>query len=327
MTKKKQNTNSFQLKGEHDLVVYCHQIASVATKENGPYFLITSRDNLLNMESTLILSRRFEKDSKELIEKRLQMNLNYTERDVEKLAQMLQHVPMALQQAIDYINEQQLEASISGRRYDIQDYFDKFVIERDGLPNDLKNNRETTFVTTSLALKAIGKYEGIGANALKILPYLAYLYVSVDNIDPRMFHSLFANNYSESEKGFRLLAKYSLISNSANESTLFQIHPAVQRSVQIIFKEHEKENLELAMEVIDPTLHQLYVYNEEEYEGCLDACTPGQLHLYGNLKKYIERDVHLYQKYSRFYDDLDMLALCETVRKVSIKKKKDRVDE
>lgn len=69
---------------------------------------------------------------KSLVEKEL-IDIDFTESDIEKLAETLEYFPFKIQRAITYIKQQHIKQCISGGNYGVQDYLDKIEKEKSKL--------------------------------------------------------------------------------------------------------------------------------------------------------------------------------------------------
>lgn len=314
----------FTFKGDNEnLVVHCRKSASDSTKECRPFFIFTSRNRkcLLGVPS-LDLNVFTKKDAEELIKNGLS-NTEITDQEVEKLAVILQFFPLALRQAIAYINEQHEIRNVFGERYEIQNYFKAFDKQKEKLleypfHDDFGGYGKTTFITWNVTFDAIKADEENGVNAIRILQILAYLYA--DRIDSKIFLSLFQNDSTCSARAFLLLEKYSMISKI--ENSFYQIHRLVQVVVQSKFKGDEEKILEQAIQIIHPLFYESYLEKSSEKWNVvsLKQCTLEKLLHYNSLAIHTKKHKSLDKKFGKYLEEFsDGVYLNATVR--------DNVDE
>ncbi|MFZ2776470.1 MAG: NB-ARC domain-containing protein, partial [Candidatus Rickettsiella isopodorum] len=206
-----------------------------STPGNKPTVLITSRySNWNNIATTLSLSVFTGQETEELIKKSLDLEDNQYERIME-LNQLLQGLPLALQQALAYIKlKRNTDASFS-----IFHYIELYKRKQQELLkfnfSDYANDPylKTVFTTWIITLDKIKSYE-IGQGALNILNIMAYL--SPDSISAAKFFQVIQLNRSfklmDLNEIMNLLSSYSMINPKDNEDK-YSIHRLVQQVIRL----------------------------------------------------------------------------------------------
>jgi hypothetical protein len=197
-----------------------------------------------------------------------------SEEDASKLADKLQRLPLAIQQAIAYIKDQYLEGS---------DYVSKYISELNTSAQKLLNDERfqntndyflTTFTTWQITLDRIKDIED-GELAIRVMNVLAYL--NPDNISAEFLLNLFRAGQSEvdtgtnAERGLKLIGKYSMLKM---EKGKVHIHRLVQQVVRLNSGSQELHILDQILEFIAKCLsvHKLTEFNRE--------CMSHGLHLF-----------------------------------------------
>lgn len=205
--------------------------------------LITSRwRRWENMEIRVIPLNPFTpQESEEFIRKEVRKsNVN---KEIEKLAKKLGHLPLALKQATAYINQEKISIKEYLRRYE------KKADELLGFGflgyND--QYKETVLTTWLVTLDKIKKKEA-GKNAMEILNVMAYL--APDDIEGSMLSTLDIGR-SELTSAIELLKNYSMIDQGKKDG-LLNIHRLVQEIIRIGLQTEgkEKEVLRNAIQAI-----------------------------------------------------------------------------
>ncbi|MES2141701.1 MAG: NB-ARC domain-containing protein [Pseudomonadota bacterium] len=197
---------------------------------NQPSILITSRYSYWqNVASVISLGVFTEEESMLLIKKELNIMDNTQDEKIKELTVILQGLPLALQQALAYIN---LQKNINSE-FSIRNYIELYKEKTEQLLNfDFSNYindpyTKTVFTTWQITLEKIQDDKNIGKNALEILNIMAYL--CPDKISNSLFLRL---GNSELSSALYLLRSYSMISpgSQRDEST---VHRLVQQVVRI----------------------------------------------------------------------------------------------
>ncbi len=201
---------------------------------NKPTVLITSRyTNWSNIAPVIALPVFTELETIEMIQKSLHL-IHIRGSAMKELNQLLQGLPLALQQAIAYIKLRQH----TNPNFSIKDYIKLFKIKAKELLNfnyfEYSNDSylKTVFTTWLVTLDKI-KTEKLGPNALAILNIMAYLYP--DYIPKGKFYYLTRLyeklELSDIDKILNLLISYSMI-NSKDEAS-YMIHRLTQQTLRI----------------------------------------------------------------------------------------------
>lgn len=264
-------------------------------------------------------------DARSLIKGGLSKQINYTTEDVKKLAKTLQYFPLALKQAIAYINDQEERAKVFGQPYKIEKYFNAFKDEKEKLLNyefadDFSKCDKATFVTLSLALDAIAVVDKTnGPYAIKAIQIIAYLYA--DKIDSTMLLSLFESDLTKIEDALLLLDKYSMITKIDPTSSFYQVHRLVQDVVQIKFKKNEKDNLLQAITIINPELLDKYFKHINLFYNHIESCTIDQYNHYNTVSSHLQKYDTIRMKYSEFFQIIHNRVLINA----ALKDDKDKI--
>lgn len=202
---------------------------------NKPTLLITSRyNNWENVASVLSLGVFTQQETEELIKKSLDLSDNTENEKIKELNQLLQGLPLALQQALAYIKlRKNTDASFSIENY-ILLYKEKCQQLLNFNFSKFNNDpyAHTVYTTWLITLEKIKSFP-LGQDALEALYIMAYL--DPDNIILSKFYYL--NHINRNLKFYdldgimHLLTSYSMI-NQAQESK-FTIHRLLQQVIRI----------------------------------------------------------------------------------------------
>lgn len=247
----------------------------IHTQEAPPHILITSRDrSVSNGMQHLDLNVLTMEEACQCITNQLNVSL----KDAENLANSLQCFPLAIQQAIAFINQQNEALRVFKKRLTISDYLSMYHTKANKLLNYQVSDvfgvySNTTLITWDMTIEVIRKEKNYGQEAINILQLLAF--VPSENINPRMFLSLFSENaVINVANALHLLEKYSMISQ--NDGFLL-IHRLVQKVMQlkitkdgltqrlfdelIFILQHEFETSHLQIQI---TEHVVYQFLEQD---------------------------------------------------------------
>ncbi len=210
---------------------------------NNPTVLITSRfnhwDNIAN--SVLPLNVFTEQETEELIKKSLTLQSNQ-DKKIRELNQLLQGLPLALQQALAYIKLRRNSNTNFSLDHYIERYKEKSKELLDFNFSHYLNDPylKTVFTTWLITLDNIKK-EPLGNEAIEILNILAYLYP--DNIaSEKIFYFNHINrnlSINDLDSIMQLLVNYSMI-NSENQSR-YTIHRLVQQIIRLKLEENQAQ--------------------------------------------------------------------------------------
>lgn len=212
-----------------------------ASSANKPTILITSRySNWKNIADPLRLDVFTEEEARVFIKAELSITDNAENAKITELANLLQSLPLALQQALAYIkSEKILDSSFS-----IQNYIDRFKQKQRSqelLDFDLSQHNndlysKTVLTTWEITLEKIKQDKIIGPKAIETLQIMAYLYP--DNILNSIFLQL--PNHMRLSPAIHLLKAYSLI-NEGSEPHISTIHRLVQKVLRIKLETNHDE--------------------------------------------------------------------------------------
>ncbi|WCR59442.1 MAG: Phosphocholine transferase AnkX [Wolbachia endosymbiont of Ctenocephalides felis wCfeF] len=223
------------------------------------YILITSRNkNWRIAESegeikTIQLGVFKEMEAVKFVKRALNIRDNLQDEEIKKLTQELQYFPLALGQAVAYINEKNIVLSYRGKeKIGVSDYLKKYEEEAEKLldfESKYKSDRytKTTFITWKITIDAIAQKE-CGSEALNVLEIMAYLAPDKIYIE-EIFSKLVTNNEEKLWSAVELLDRYSIIDLKEGVAN---IHRLVQRVTELSLQKEgrEEEVLRKALELI-----------------------------------------------------------------------------
>lgn len=182
---------------------------------------------------------------------------------VESLVNELQCFPLAIQQSIAYIIEQNFTGE-----FKIADYLKtykqkkKHLLDSDAFQGIDNDYTKTTLNTWQISIDTVTSDKQNGPLAIKILNYIAYF--APENINRNIFLSLVANGNEERLKlAVRLLIKYSMI-NGEHHQSLLSVHGLVQEVIRINIKKGKIE--QKILEEIYELFKKCYPYLSEKSE-------------------------------------------------------------
>lgn len=234
---------------------------------NKPTILITSRySNWSNVASVLSLDTFTHQEAEDLIKKSLSLKDNTQDERIKELNQLLQGLPLALQQAIAYIKLRK-ESDI---QFSIHDYMELYKEKSKELLNfDFSNYSndpymKTVFTTWLVTLEKIKAHPIIGEDAIEILNMMAYF--DPENISNNNFYYLKHVDYRLKDYSIaslmHLLKNYSML-NTGRQEGKYTIHRLVQQVIRINLEANQAE-----FEKIVEKIQRLFVHytfkNEEE---------------------------------------------------------------
>ena len=220
---------------------------------NKPAILITSRyRNWGNIASVTTLNVLTEEEGKELIKSALNIAAEDQSQDekIKELTGVLQGLPLALQQAIAYINIQR-NVNI---QFGIRDYLELYkakgleILNFDFASYSNDPYARTVFTTWQITLDKIRQDRSAGEKALEILNIMAY--ICPDDIANNFFIPL-----EQSEKlafAIHLLKSYSMISEGSQQDKS-TIHRLVQKVTRINLEKNEAAFLETVKKILKLT--------------------------------------------------------------------------
>ncbi len=230
---------------------------------NGPYILITSRNREWERGIEVInLNELKSEEAIEFVKKGLSIEDESQNEKIKALVEKLQHFPLAIQQAISYIEDQRVT-----RKFDIDDYLKEYekkakdLLNYEGFRGIDNNYAKTTFTTWKITTDKIASNEKYGKLALRILDVMSYL--APDNISREFFLDFTGNNEEELRSAVRLLIKYSMVSGKQEQGVL-SIHKLVQEVTKIALEEEGKS--EEVMKETFELLRASFPYGSDKLE-------------------------------------------------------------
>ncbi len=189
--------------------------------------LITSRSQRWGNTNQLSLDIFTEEESLQLIDKVLGKTAIKEARD---LADKLHHFPLALQQAVAFIKEQNRNLRIGRERMTISDYLKtceekKKMFSTNSLPYERNDKyRMTTFTTSEIAVQAIQNDPNYGSKAKELLDIMSYF-----SPQPIRVQTITRSGEDPAKVGgaLNLLKTYSMV-QPGYKPVLFNIHRLVQ---------------------------------------------------------------------------------------------------
>ncbi len=206
---------------------------------SNPTIIITSRyANWNNICPTIAVSLFTQQESTQFIKLSLNMLTSDQDADVLELNQLLYGLPLALQQAVAYIQcQKSADPSFSVRNY-VQLFKTKSEHLLSFVLADYNNDPYTKTVLTTwvLTFDKIKEIPRVGKKTIELLQMMAYLYP--DNISNTLFRIL--PDYDDLGLCIHTLRSYSLINEGSTPSTS-TIHRLVQKVVRINLEKNGSE--------------------------------------------------------------------------------------
>jgi hypothetical protein len=239
--------------------------------DNKPYILITSRNKDWGISEdegeikTIQLGVFKETEALKFVKRALNIRNNLQDEEIKNLTEELQYLPLALKQAVAYINEKNVVLSYRGKeKIGVSDYLKKYEEEAEKLldfESKYGGDRytKTTFITWKITIDAIAQKE-CGFEALSILEIMAYLAPDKIHIE-EIFSKLIADDEEKLWNAVKLLDRYSMIDLKEGVAN---IHRLVQKVTELNLQKEgrEEEVLRKALELInsgnivkDSTIH------------------------------------------------------------------------
>ncbi|CAH2235640.1 MULTISPECIES: ankyrin repeat domain-containing protein [unclassified Wolbachia] len=278
--------------------------SSLHPRHKKPYVLITSRDCKWNVRGegdikVIQLDEFGEVEALEFVRKALNIENNLQDREIEELTRELQYFPLALGQAVVYIQDRNEESRLRGdKRFKISDYLKEYQqnageLLKKGVYENEDRYTKTVLTTWNVTMTYICKEYGF--EALSILEIMAYL--APDNICIKeIFSKLITDDKAKLWNAVELLNRYSMI--KLREGVV-NIHRLVQKVTRLELQEkgREEEVLRKALELINSQLKR----EEEALRGGLDLTNTGSITQYSVI--HIASTWKYASKYSRLIDN------------------------
>jgi ankyrin repeat protein len=235
---------------------------SLSPEGEKPYVLITSRNQYWEVREegkieVIKLNEFTPEEAVKFIKNTLNIKNDLQNEHIEKLAKELQYFPLALRQAVTYIEETNKKRERRGyEKFEISDYLKKYEKDAQELlefSHESDSYAKTTFVTWKITLENIMQIGDQGKRAIEILEIMAYL--APDNIPIEGFFSKLAFDEQiigeeRSWSAVELLHQYSMINIVKGVSN---IHRLIQQVIRIELQNQSKEEeiLEKALKLIN----------------------------------------------------------------------------
>ncbi|WP_264329775.1 MULTISPECIES: ankyrin repeat domain-containing protein [unclassified Wolbachia] len=253
---------------------------SLSPDLNKPHILITSHDQELEKGIDVIkLGELEQRDAIEFVKKGFNIlkKDKSQDREIENLVRRLQCFPLAIQQAMSYIEDQRIieEFKISDYLKEYEKKAKKLLKSKifQGIDNDYT---KTTFTAWEVTMDKVRSDEQYGPLASEILDVLAYF------APDKIAREIFLNSVSDYKKkqlklAIRLLVRYSMVGGEQNQSVL-NVHRLVQEVTELNLQKEgrEEEVLRKALELInsgnivkDSTIHVASIWGYASKYGKL----------------------------------------------------------
>ncbi|MFP3015539.1 MAG: ankyrin repeat domain-containing protein [Wolbachia sp.] len=257
--------------------------SSLHPRHKKPYVLITSRDCKWNVRGegdikVIQLDEFGEVEALEFVRKALNIENNLQDREIEELTRELQYFPLALGQAVVYIQDRNEESRLRGdKRFKISDYLKEYQqnageLLKKGVYENEDRYTKTVLTTWNITMTYICKEYGF--EALSILEIMAYL--APDNIRIKeIFSKLITDDKAKLWNTVELLNRYSMIKLREG---IVNIHRLVQKVTGLNLQKEgrEEEVLRRALELInsgnivkDSTIHVASIWGYASKYGKL----------------------------------------------------------
>jgi hypothetical protein len=232
----------------------------LAPDDKKPYVLITSRNQYWEVREegkieVIKLNEFTPEEAVKFIKNTLNIKNDLQNEHIENLARELQYFPLALRQAVTYVEETNKKHFCRGhKKFEISDYLKKHEKDAQELlefSHESDRYAKTTFVTWKITLENIMQVGDQGKVAIEILEIMAYL--APDNIPIEGFFSklAFDEQIIDEERcwsAVELLNQYSMINMVKGVSN---IHRLVQQVIRLQNQSKEEEILEKALKLIN----------------------------------------------------------------------------
>lgn len=237
-----------------------------------PNILITSRIareywKQYGIEYGITLNVFTNEESVNFVKEALQITDSSKDNHIQELAvDILHNFPLALQQAVSYIIEQNnwLQRNRNSF-YSINNYITDFEVKKKVLLNyDVYNNidndyTKTTFTTWKITLDKIRNNEKYGQLALDVLYSMAY--IAPNNIPVSLFSNIDEIKENDYEKALDLLNRYSMVKLKQGK---VDVHALVQDVTRLELQQQNKE--EKVLKITSDILNRRHRQNDiEEY--------------------------------------------------------------
>lgn len=203
---------------------------------NKPNVLVTSLNNewksaRVNIE-TVPLGDFANSEAIEFVKTALEIKDDSKNVDITNLVRKLHNVPLALQQAVDYIKDMNEESKARGLEFGISDYLEKYEQEPRRILNTesfADEHTKTIFKTLETTIDKVKENKEYGQQALDMLNIMSYF--AQNNIPEKIFLDELASSDQEKLVSItRLLKKRSIV---GLEQGMLTVHGLVQQVVRL----------------------------------------------------------------------------------------------
>ncbi|WP_143688847.1 tetratricopeptide repeat protein [Wolbachia endosymbiont of Laodelphax striatellus] len=267
---------------------------------NRPYILITSRNREWERGIEVInLNELKSEEAIEFVKKGLSIEDESQNEKIKALVEKLQHFPLAIQQAISYIEDQKFTGE-----FDIDDYLKEYEKKTKdlldskvfrGIDNDYA---KTTFTTWKITTDKIASYRENGKLALRVLNIISYL--APEKISREVFSGLTKSSEEELRSAVRLLMKYSMVNGEQKQSVL-STHQLVQEVTRIALAEEGRS--EEVMKETFALLRASFPYGSDKLEDYLKKreLLPHLEVFLSNVDNWLKKNPHNKEKIEEDY--------------------------
>jgi tetratricopeptide (TPR) repeat protein len=235
----------------------------LSVDDNEPYIIITSRNQTWGDEIKVLSLNTFTEDEAvEFIKKELRMRDNSQEKEIRQLAKTLQYFPLALQQAVAYIKQEEKKLKVVEQKFEIAHYLKNYEEKAKELLNfnfPKENDNcytQTTFIIWEVTLEKIKQNE-YGQQALEVLETIAFF--APDNIPIEIFLDLVKGDTEKLGSMLQLPAQYSMFNL---EHGVINIHRLVQQVLRLKLQ-NEKKTLRKSLEFIIKPIKEGTAYSSK----------------------------------------------------------------
>ncbi|MES2141710.1 MAG: NB-ARC domain-containing protein [Pseudomonadota bacterium] len=212
---------------------------------NKPNVLITSRyKNWKNAAAVISLDVFTEQESLELVKQGLTITDDFQDAKIKELNNLLQGLPLALQQAIAYIrNQRNINSEFSVENYlEIFKEKSKAILDFNFRFYSNDPYLKTVYTTWQVTLDIIRREGNVGKTAIEILNIMSFIFP--ENISSETFIVFYQSEKLAS--AMHLLKVYSMTS-SGSISSEYVVHRLVQKVVNIYLESEPNQFREIAL--------------------------------------------------------------------------------
>lgn len=255
-------------------------LPKVSTLPNPPKIFITSRNNRWQNVKTILLDKLKPEDAMELVKSQLNqhdLHNSYTENSCQALIEMLELFPLAIQQSVAYIMQQNLK--MPPQLYTIDMYIEDFreksktLLDSDAFQNTSCDYTKTTYTTWRVTLDKLVTGRVIFPEDVEIINLFGYL--DPDSIQLSILDSCVSTKRLEAVMS--TFEAYSVLSCDP-ASDRYRIHRLFQEVIrqELISNSKEEQIIQKVLELVNKneksraTLHATAVWRHAcKYESII----------------------------------------------------------